>query len=181
MSDFDWKNAIRTIAPGLGTLLGGPLVGGAIAVISNAVLGRSDGTEAEVAAAVQAGLSPEQVVRLKEIDAELAKAGIAADIRKDELVVEDRTSARGRDVELVKAGQMRRMPAFLVILDACGVFICLVTLVLFKGQLTEGVTNLIAAIATGFLLCLRDAHSFEFGSSRGSQLKDETIAKVTGK
>lgn len=89
----DWKKIVATVAPALGAALGGPLVGTAVGAISNAVLGKPDGTEAEVAAAV-AGASPDLLLKLKEADAQFA-----LDMKRLELDVfnaeaADRDSAR---------------------------------------------------------------------------------------
>ena len=89
----DWKKIVATVAPALGAALGGPLVGTAVGAISNAVLGKPDGTEAEVAAAV-AGASPDLLLKLKEADAQFT-----LDMKRLELDVfnaeaADRDSAR---------------------------------------------------------------------------------------
>ncbi len=39
MADFDWKQVIKSIAPVLGTALGGPLAGTAIKVLGDAIIG----------------------------------------------------------------------------------------------------------------------------------------------
>lgn len=51
MSGFDWKAIVKTVAPALGTALGGPLAGTAVKVLSEALLGHSDGKEEEIARA----------------------------------------------------------------------------------------------------------------------------------
>lgn len=48
MVNIDWKEIVRAVAPTLATALGGPLAGVATSEISNAILGKSDGTEAEL-------------------------------------------------------------------------------------------------------------------------------------
>ena len=78
-NDLDWKKLVSTIAPTLGTLLGGPLAGTAISALSNVFLGNPDGNESEVSAAVLAGLTPDKIVEMKKIDLEhqetMAKLG----------------------------------------------------------------------------------------------------------
>ena len=44
---------LRVVAPVLGTAVGGPLGGMVVGKLSEALLGKSDGTEEEVAAAIQ--------------------------------------------------------------------------------------------------------------------------------
>jgi hypothetical protein len=56
----------------------------------------------------------------------------------------------------------------------------LLVLMLHREELPgEVVVGLLSAISGIFGACLRDAHQFEFGSSRRSQIKDATIAQIT--
>lgn len=91
MADFDWKKLIGGIAPVLGTALGGPLAGQAIAMLGQALGLGSDASENDVAAAVTSGrLTGDQVVaikaaenafavRMKELDIDVLKINEAAD------------------------------------------------------------------------------------------------------
>lgn len=71
---MDWKSILGGIAPTLGTVLataGGPVgmvAGAALQAVSRAVLNRPDGTESEVAQAIQSGLPPDAVVALQKAD-----------------------------------------------------------------------------------------------------------------
>ena len=64
---FDWKALVKTVAPVLGTALGGPLAGAATAAITKAVLGSDTATEKDIEAAL-ATASPEILLKLKEAD-----------------------------------------------------------------------------------------------------------------
>lgn len=64
----------------------------------------------------------------------------------------------------------------MVILDALGLVACLVVLALYRGELPAEASTLLTTIASLFGLCLRDAHQFEFGSSRGSREKTALMA-----
>ena len=80
MSDFDWKKLVSVVAPTIGTMLGGPLAGSAIAALSNVFLGNENGTEAEVSQAILNGMTPDKIVELKRINLEheqkMAELGI---------------------------------------------------------------------------------------------------------
>lgn len=68
---FDWRKAIRKIAPVIGGAISGPigpLVNIGIATVSEAILGKPDGTEEEVSAAIQKGLSPDAIAALQKQD-----------------------------------------------------------------------------------------------------------------
>jgi len=62
-----WKSLVRAVAPALATALGTPLAGLAVAAISDAVLGKPDGSEQEVEAAL-AVAGPDVLLRLKDAD-----------------------------------------------------------------------------------------------------------------
>lgn len=105
-------------------------------------------------------------VRLQEIEAD-----------RDAAILADRQDARRRDVELAKLGARNKRADLMVTVDAIGLVVCVVVLALYRNDIPEGVVTLLTTIASIFGLCLRDAHQFEFGSSRSSQMKDETIAQ----
>jgi hypothetical protein len=68
MEDFDWKALVRNVAPILGTALGGPLAGAAVKVLGEALLGDSSASMDDVERAVMAGISPESIAKLKEME-----------------------------------------------------------------------------------------------------------------
>ncbi|HLP30543.1 MAG TPA: hypothetical protein VK150_04215, partial [Geothrix sp.] len=70
---FDWKGLVKSIAPTIGTALGGPL-GGIAGVALTKALGLGDAAakdETALAAAVQ-GASHDQLLLLKQADQEFA-------------------------------------------------------------------------------------------------------------
>lgn len=73
---MNWKDTIRSVAPVLGTLLGGPLAGTAVKVLGETLLGKPDATEAEVEGLVASGLAPEQLMALKQADVRLKEIGL---------------------------------------------------------------------------------------------------------
>jgi hypothetical protein len=100
-------------------------------------------------------------------DADLEKAYLA-----------DRQDARTRDVEIAKLGRRNVRADIMVLLDVLGLIACLVVLCFFREKIPGEAIGLISTIAATFGLCLRDAHQFEFGSSRSSQNKDVTISNL---
>jgi hypothetical protein len=110
---------------------------------------------------------------------EFQQAAMANDADLTRAFLADVQNARTRDVELHKAGFNNRRADVMVALDVLGLISCLLVLVLYRTQLPGEVVGLLSAISGIFGACLRDAHQFEFGSSRSSQVKDATIAKMT--
>ena len=87
-------------------------------------------------------------------------------------------SKRLRDVALENAGRLSRRTDWMVIGAAVGLVLCLMMLVFFSKGLPG---EIVMAITTGMsilAICLKDAYNFEFGSSRGSKEKDDTIASL---
>ena len=169
----DWKKLVRTVAPGLATALGGPLAGAAVQTISQAVLGKPDGTEEEVATAVVSG-GTDALLKIKEADnaftVKMKELGV--DIEKVHQA--DRDSARNREVRTGDVWTPRVLAATIV-----GGFLAMVAAVLL-GKVT-GITDPIAAGMIGTLIGYVSAKadqvvSYYFGSSAGSAAKTDLLA-----
>ncbi len=115
-------------------------------------------------------------------DARLAQefnlAALKADVELEQAYLADRKDARARDVALHQAGYRNTRADLMVIADVVGLIACLVVLALFRKDLPGEVAALLSTIASLFGLCLRDAHQFEFGSSRSSREKDGALASA---
>jgi hypothetical protein len=61
---------------------------------------------------------------------------------------------------------------------AFGLVMCLFSLAFYSDVLPGEAVGIISTIAGIFGSCLKDAYSFEFGSSRGSKIKDTTVASA---
>ncbi len=84
----------------------------------------------------------------------------------------DRESARLRDIALANAGRSNFRADIMVIAAAMGLVSCLMTIALYRSSLPGEAVGIISTVAGIFGSCLKDAYAFEFGSSRGSKLKD---------
>lgn len=90
----------------------------------------------------------------------------------------DRESARLRDMALAQAGRSNLRADIMVVSAACGLIGCLVTITLYRMNLPGEAVGIISTIAGIFGSCLKDAYAFEFGSSRGSKLKDSKLSAL---
>ena len=81
------------------------------------------------------------------------------------------------EMKVAQAGHVNRRADVMVALDVLGLISCVVVLVAFKAQLPGEVVGIVSTVAGIFGACLRDAHQFEFGSSRGSKEKDAVLAE----
>lgn len=106
---------------------------------------------------------------------EFQQAVLANETELDRLFLADRQGARERDVKLHEAGYRNVRADLMVLLDVVGLIACLVTIALYREQLPGEVVGIISTVAGIFGACLRDAHQFEFGSSRSSREKDEML------
>lgn len=107
---------------------------------------------------------------------------MANELEFDRMYLADRQSARERDVELRKlTGGDNKRADVMVALDVIGLITCLAVLVFFRKEIPGEVVGILSTIAGIFGACLRDAHQFEFGSSRGSKDKDDLLAQMSMK
>jgi hypothetical protein len=105
------------------------------------------------------------------------QAVLASAAELDRAYLADRQDARRRDVDLARAGRLNVRADVMVFLDVVGLVACLVVISLYRQQLPGEVVGIISTVAGIFGACLRDAHQFEFGSSRGSQEKTELLSQ----
>lgn len=181
LQDFDWKKLVQGIAPALGTALFGPMAGTAIAQLGAAILGESDATEAEVAAALTTGsLTGEQIAamksadqafetRMRELDIDVLKINEAAD------------AAQLRDVQDARARQVAvkdTMPQqiFYILL---AVYVFEVGL-LFFGQIPidDFARALMTRAFSTVEIGLTGAIAYFIGSSRGSKASGDAVRKI---
>lgn len=137
--------------------------------IAKTVAGKTDAGEAVAAIQSEPALAQQYQLAVLKADADLTAAYLA-----------DTQSARQRDVALHQAGYHNRRADLMVLFDVVGLIACLVVLALFRKDIPGEVVTLLSTIASLFGLCLRDAHQFEFGSSRGSREKDALLGGVNG-
>jgi len=92
--------------------------------------------------------------------------------------MKDRQEARLRDIALMNAGRSNVRADIMVVAAAAGLALCLLSLAFFSKELPGEVVGVITTITGIFGICLKDAYNFEFGSSRGSKEKDDSIAAL---
>ena len=154
-------------------------VAGQVIDIAKTVTGK--GTPGEAIAAMQD--DPALAVQFK-----LAVMANESDLEKAYLA--DRQDARHRDVELRKAGFNNDRATWMIVGDVIGMLACLIAMVYCTylgihappggdaNPLIMALNGPLGMLTQQFASGLRDAHQFEFGSSRGSQEKNELLAKA---
>lgn len=130
-------------------------------------------TSEDIAKLRQAQFDHEE--RLIELGIEKAKQ----DLEGFKVEVQDRDSARERDAEFIKRGMQNNranMMFFLAVFAVAG----LVWIVWKDQGINEYVKGIFTLVLGRFLGYLDNIYSFEFGTTRGSREKDETIKQLSG-
>lgn len=135
--------------------------------VAKKVTGHSDPVEASKALAENSLLIAEFQKEVIKIEAELELQFMA-----------DRQNARERDIAIAQAGRRNVRADIMVLSAAVGLVTCLWTLTSYAGRLPGEAVGIISTIAGIFGSCLKDAYTFEFGSSRGSREKDSLAAII---
>jgi len=164
MADFDWKSVVRTVAPGLATALGGPLAGVAASALSDALLGRPDGSEADISQAVAVG-GADALVKIKAAEHAFQVRMRELDIDLERIHQADRDGARKRET----ASGDTWTPRLLAIGITCGFFGVLSWLLAQGKPETGGDALLVMLGALGGAWA--SVVAYYFGSSAGSREK----------
>ena len=96
-------------------------------------------------------------------------------------ILKDKESARKRDMAIINSGRRNKRADIMVLSAAAGLILCLLSITLYQKNLPGEAVGIISTIAGIFGACLKDAYNFEFGSSRGSKEKDQTVASILNK
>lgn len=161
---MDW---LKTIAPTIATALGGPLAGMAIEAISSAIGIDPKDVKQTIA---EGKLSADQIASIKTAEIELKARAQELGLDFAKLAVEDRKSAR--DMQVATRSLVPPLLAILVIAAWGFVQYFLMTNVI-DPSMRELVARVLGTLDGAVIMIL----SFYFGSSSGSQAKDERAAK----
>lgn len=166
---IDWRKVLGTVAPVLATAAGGPLAGVAAKTLASKLLGKPEATQEEIETAIVSA-SPETLIKLKEIELqfELDMQKVGIDFEK--LATDDRASARAREVAV-----RDRTPALLAFLITLGFFGTLGWMLAYGKPASGGDALLVMLGALGGAWA--SVCSYYFGSSAGSKLKTEAMAR----
>lgn len=170
---MDIKSILATVAPWIGTALGGPLGGMAVTAAADA-LGLSDRTEAAIKAAIS-GATPDDMLKLKQADqafaAQMQAIGFANVEAMARLDNADRDSARNREIQVKD-----RTPKILAYLVTAGFFGMLVFM-LFKpipGENRDIVNIMLGVLGSTF----GGIVAYYYGSTKGSEAKSALLAQA---
>jgi hypothetical protein len=179
MARLDWKSLIGSVAPTIATALGGPLAGTAVNAVSQAVLGKPNGTQAEIAEVLTKSGNPEVLEKLKEAEMQYATKMKELGVDVEKIGVKDRMGARLREVALKDM-----TPKVLALSYTVGYFIILYYLWREGVPHFDEFPNYNAKDLISTLLGVLSAAqmaiiTYYFGSSASSAQKSEMLEKLT--
>jgi len=172
---FDWKGIVSSIAPAIGTAIGGPFGGmAAKAALSALGIDAKDGQEEQQLQQAVAGASPEQLLALKKADQEFSKAMRELDVDLERIASTDRASARQREIALKD-----NAPKLLATVIVGGFFSTLYVIAFVP--LPEGAQQPVNILLGALTAMLTQVGNYYFGSSRGSERKNEMLHAALSK
>lgn len=170
---FNWKSLVKTVAPVLGTALGGPFGGIATKAITSAILGddeKATGQDLDAKLAEALQLDPTALVKLKAADQLFDTTMKELDVDILQIAAADRDSARNMQT----ATKTYIVPILAGVTVAC-----------FFGVVFWVLTGKVSLESTllGFILGqvsskAEQVYNFYFGSSAGSKNKTDQLAKI---
>jgi len=167
---FNWKGIVSTIAPMIGTAIGGP-VGGMAANAALTALGITPEAGNEEAQLQQAMVTatPSDLLKLKEADHAFEKDMKALDVDREKIAAGDRSGARQREIA---TGD--NAPKILATVVVTGFFATLYTIafVSIPASAQQPINILLGAL-TALLI---QVGNYYFGSSAGSARKTDYLA-----
>ena len=167
---MDWMTTLKQLAPTVASAFLGPLGGIAVSAIGN-ILGVSDATQDKIAQAIQTGqITPEQLGKLKELELEYQNTEKERGFKYAELAFKDRDSARSMQKETKSY-----VPPALAGLVTVGFFGILLGLMLGYAKQSNELLVMLGSLGTAWTGII----AFYFGSSSGSQAKDQLIYNST--
>jgi len=182
---MDWKSIagnVARIAPGIGAAIGGPagsVVGLGVKALCDAFgvdSGAPDATQ-QVEQALNS-MTPEQAVELKKADNQFILDMKELDIKVFELEVEDRDSARKREIDV--GSRETAILAYIIVLAFVFVIGFILQALLHDNKNIESIGvlggSLIGSIITLLAQKVEQVCGYFFGSSKGSQAKTNTMS-----
>jgi hypothetical protein len=173
---MDFTTILKTVAPWIGTALGGPLGGMAVTAAANA-LGLTDKTTDSLKQALS-GVTPEQMLALKEADQafslQMQTLGFKQISDLETIAAGDRKSAR--DMQTVTRSMAPALLSFVVTVGFLGLLTGMMTGYL-KADDNQAMLLMIGALGVAFAQVI----NFWLGSTAESSRKTEIIAQSPAK
>jgi hypothetical protein len=154
---------LKSVAPTIATALGGPLAGLAVEAVSKAI-----GIDPkDVQSTIESGkLTADQIGQIKLAEIEMAARAQELGLDFEKLSVEDRKSARE-----MQSSTKSIIPSVLALSITVGFFGILVGLMTEQFKTSDALMMMLGSLGTAWTGII----AFYFGSSAGSQAKDQLL------
>jgi hypothetical protein len=156
---------LRTIAPTIATALGGPLAGMAVSAVAKAIGCEPDAVQDIISSNK---LTAEQVASIQLAELELKKQAQSMNLDFAKLTAEDKKSARNMQI-----ATKSWIPPVMALGVTCGFFGILFGLMYGQIQHAPQIDIMLGSLGTAWTGII----SFYFGSSAGSQAKNDLLYK----
>lgn len=165
---MSWQDIVKTIAPVLGTALGGPMGGAASKFIADKLLGNPDATPSDIEDFI-VGASSAEMIKLKELDNDFKLEMRKLNIDVFKIEADDRNSARS----LFKVNIWPQIVLSAIFIT--GYFVILY--MLFSGEvaISESLRDVVNILLGVLTAAVPQIMSFWFGSSLGSKEKTNSM------
>jgi plasmid maintenance system antidote protein VapI len=170
---MDWQAIIKTVAPWIGTALGGPLGGMAVEAAANAL-----GVPTKTTDAIQqalAGVTPDQMLALKKADQDFSLQMQALGFKQ--LTDLEATAAGDRkDARAMQIATRSALPFILSIVVTVGYFGVLVGMMLGVLHVndSQALLLMLGSLGTGWGMVM----AFNFGTTADSGRKTDLLAQA---
>ena len=164
---------LASVAPTIATALGGPLAGLATKTLSDALFGHQEGNEEDIAAALSSA-SPDQLAKIKQIDADFKARMKELDIDLERISAGDRDSARNMAIQTKDATP--KVLAFFICAGFFGILAWMMVIGMPPSG-TEALLMMLGALGTSFTGVI----AYYFGSSAGSKAKTDAMVGMEKK
>lgn len=163
-----------------------PLLAQGLSLIGNAVMAKGqEWVEQKTGVKIQPNMSEQDILALRRYEMQHEEELLRLRIEDNKIDLEtfreeakDRDSARDRDVEFIKRGMTNNRANLMFFLAV--VMVGAMVWIVWKDQsINEYVKGIFTLVLGRFLGYLDNIYSFEFGTTRGSKEKDETIKQLT--
>jgi len=161
-----WDSILKTVAPILGTAIGGPFGGMASKFLIEKLGGDENTTEDQMQKMIETA-SPETLLKLKECDNEFKLQMRELGIKEKDLEVKDRADARAMGIKTTLLPQMIISTIFVATFALIMYTVFNTTLDMTETQ--KAMTNILLGILSAGII---QVMNFWFGSSSGSKEKD---------
>ena len=164
------KEIISSVAPFIGTLIGGPMGGEAASAVAHLITGDKNASPETLSEAIKTA-TPDQFVALKQLDEQYQEKLLSVQLSEHQLENDDIASARNRNIQLHD-----KIPAYLAIFVLTMFFSILLLYMLYPIQ--DSSQGIIQILIGSLSIWCGQAMNFYLGTTHSSATKTNLLANI---